>query len=298
MDDLNLTLRTYGEEPPPAESGVHADLLAACSAVLAPLAALAVARGVHYGKIDDLLKTALVDAALAAHVGVSAHRAVSRISAATGLDRREVTRRVKQTDAVKPTKRRSPATEVFTRWLSDPRLRGSDADPKRLPRRGPWPSFESLAQSVTRDVHPRTLLEELCRLGLATVNDAADTVELLRETFVPQGDELRMFGFLGANVGDHLTAAVTNVLSQAPRHLEQALFADELSTQSIEQLRPLVAKQWQVIVQNLAPGMQQLIDEDRAAGRPQDQRLRIGMYAYAAGMTSQPGRVPTPVSKP
>ena len=299
MVDLNLTFRMHGEEPPPAEPGVHADLLAACSAVLMPLAALAVARGVHYARLDDLLKTALVDAALAAHAGASAHRAVSRISAATGLDRREVTRRVKQTDAVTPTKRRSPATEVFTRWLSDPRLRGSSADPKRLlPRRGLWPSFESLAQSVTRDVHPRTLLEELCRLGLATVNDSTDTVELLRETFVPQGDELRMFGFLGANVGDHLTAAVSNVLSQTPHHLEQALFADELSTQSIEQLRPLVARQWQLMVQNLAPEIQQLIDEDRAAGRPQDQRLRIGMYAYAAVMMSPPGSVPTPVSKP
>ena len=39
--------------------------------------------------------------------------------------------------------------------------------PRALPRVGPAPSFESLAQEVTRDVHPRALLEELLRLKLA-----------------------------------------------------------------------------------------------------------------------------------
>ena len=53
-----------------------------------------------------------------------------------------------------------------------------------LPRQGAAPSFESLAQEITRDVHPRSLLDELCRLGLATWDEAGDTVALSREAFV------------------------------------------------------------------------------------------------------------------
>ena len=264
------------------------EIIAACRAVLTPLAKLAVARGLPYAQIADLLKTALVQAARAAHGDAGEHRAVSRISAATGLTRREVTRRVASADEAMPPPRRSPATEVFTRWLSDPQLRGRKRFASKLPRQGAWPSFESLAQSVTRDVHPRTLLDEICRLGLARFNEATDTVELVREIFVPHGDQRRLLGFLAANVGDPLSAAVSNVLSSGPRHLEQALFADELSTQSIEQARPLIAAQWQALVQRLAPALRQMIDEDRAAGRAQGQRLRVGIYAYALRADAPP----------
>jgi hypothetical protein len=197
-----------------------------------------------------------------------------------------VTRLVQKAGAseAEPARRRSPATETFTRWLSDPQYRGPDGAARALPRQGPAPSFESLAQSVTRDVHPRSLLEEICRLGLARLDDATDTVQLLRETFVPRSDERRLFGFLGANVGDHLAAAVDNVLSaEGSRHLEQAMFADDLSAEAIAHVRPLVTAQWQALVRGLVPEVQRLIEEDAKAGRAQKQRLRVGLYAYATG---------------
>jgi hypothetical protein len=258
-------------------------VLRACRPVLAPLAQLAISRGMQYAQFDELVRTAFVQAARVAHPDVPAHRAVSRLSAATGLNRREVTRLIKSEGPELP--RRSPATEIFTRWLTDPTLREGDAPRASLPRQGAAPSFESLAQSVTKDVHPRSLLEELCRLGLAKVDEDHDTVVLLRETFVPTGDDERMFGFLGANVGDHLSAAVENVQGRTPRHLEQALFADGLSRESLDRLRPIVSEQWQTLVRSLVPVVRQYIEEDEASARPQDQRLRIGMYAYAEPMS-------------
>ncbi|HEY0821858.1 MAG TPA: DUF6502 family protein [Rhizobacter sp.] len=176
--------------------------------------------------------------------------------------------------------RRTPAMQVFTRWLSDPAWREHVV----LPRQGAGASFETLAQSVTKDVHPRSLLVELCRLGLARVDEASDRVELLRERFAPAGDEPRMLGFVASNVGDHLRAAVTNVLSRQPQHLEQAVFADELSSESVQRLQPLIREQWQHLLRALAPALQKAIDEDAANGRPQDQRLRVGLYGYHAPM--------------
>jgi Family of unknown function (DUF6502) len=265
----------------------HALLLDACRQVLLPLATLAVERGVPYAELDELLRGAFVQAARTAHPTVSAQRGASRISAATGLTRREVTRLLQPPVTTEPN-RSSPATQVFSRWLTEPQLRSADGKARALPRQGPPVSFESLAQSITKDVHPRTLLEELLRLGLARVDEATDTVQLLRETFVPTGDEARMFGFLGANVGDHLRGAVANVLAQGPRNVEQALFADGLSSDSITELRPLVAQQWQSVARSLVPLVQQFIDADVAAGRPADQRLRVGLYMYAAQSAATP----------
>ncbi|MBX3621133.1 MAG: hypothetical protein KF891_14275 [Rhizobacter sp.] len=257
-------------------------LLDACRALLRPLADLAIARGLHHADLDELLRSAFVDAALAAHPDVTPHRAVSRVSTATGLHRREVNRLL-QREPVAVAKR-SPATQVFTRWLSDPAWHEHGAPRPFLPRQGAGASFEALAQSVTKDVHPRSLLEELCRLGLARLDEAGERVELLGERFAPAGDEARMLGFTASNVGDHLRAAVDNVLAQQPRHLEQALFADELSRESVLRLQPRVREQWQHLLRSLAPVVQKAIDDDQAQGRAQDQRIRVGLYAYTEAM--------------
>jgi len=266
---------------------------------MGPLARLAVAHGLRFAELDELMRLAFVSAARDAHPDVPAHRGVSRVSAATGLNRREVTRLMKAT-APEPAKR-SHATELFTRWLSDPALRKKGVPLRALPRQGKAPSFESLAQSVTKDVHPRTLLEEVCRLGLAELDEKKDQVVLLRDTFVPTGDEQRMLAFLGNNVGDHLQAAVANVMGHTPRHLEQALFASELSLDSLERLRPTVSAQWQAVMRELAPVIQQMIDEDEAKNRPRNQRLRIGMYAYNGLMpvvAEPPSAKRVPAKKP
>lgn len=277
--------------PPPAGSAEPDDaLLRACRSVLAPLARLAVARGLRHGQLDEMLRSAFVEAAREAHADTPAHRSVSRVSAATGLHRREVTRLMSTPNPDLP--RRSLATQLFTRWLSDPSLRHRGAPRRELPRQGPAPSFESLAQSVTKDVHPRTLLEEVCRLGLAAHDAGRDVVVLQRDRFVPAGDDARLLGFLGANVGDHLAASVRNVIGEGPRQLEQAVFADELSVLSIEKLEPLVRGQWQAMLRELAPAMQAMIDEDAAQDRVRNQRLRVGMYAHSAPMAVVPDTLP------
>ena len=220
--------------PPSAVTDAMPALLQACRALLAPLAELAIARGLRYGDVDEVLRVAFVEAALAAHPEVAPQRAVSRVSTATGLHRREVSRLIQNEPL--PLAKGSPATQVFTRWLSDPAWRVNGHAVPSLPRRAPT-SFETLAQSVTKDVHPRSLLEELCRLGLARVDEASDRVERLRDRVTLAGDEPRRLGFVASNVGDHLRASVANVLAtDAPPHLEQAVFADELSHESVQRL--------------------------------------------------------------
>jgi hypothetical protein len=270
-------------------------LLQACRALLAPLAELAIARGLQHGDIDELLRAAFVDAALAAHPEVAPHRAVSRVSTATGLHRREVSRLIQNqpVEEIRP----SPATQLFHRWLSDPALRKNGEPARFLPRQGSPLSFEALAQSVTKNVHPRSLLEELMRLGLVQFDAANDRVELLRDRFAPAGDEPRMLGFLASNVGDHLRAAVTNVVAGQPRHLEQAIFGDELSRESVQRLQPLVREQWMNLVGWLVPTVQKLIDEDRVQGRVQDQRVRVGLYEYSNTMSSGTAAAAVPPAK-
>jgi hypothetical protein len=271
-------------------------LLDALSAVLEPLARLAVARGVPYAAFEDLAKSAFVRAAHAAHPDLPDHRRVSRISTTTGLSRREVTRIVQAPE--RPAPPRSPASEVFARWMTAPEYRDASGRPRVLPRLGPQPSFESLAHSVTRDVHPRSLLEELVRLDMARVDDAEDTVTLAREAFVPRGDAVRMARFLADNVGDHLSGAVANLLGDGTQHFEQALFADGLSDASMPAFRALVKTQWHALRQALVPALHDLIEADRAAAQAQKHRVRIGLYTYDLVETPASSPAPEPAKRP
>jgi hypothetical protein len=272
-----------------ADAAASKAVRAALRAVLYPLVRLAMAKGVRYAEVDELLRDVFVQVAREAHAGVPVQRSVSRISASTGLNRREVTRLL-QTGPETEAKSRSPATEVFARWITDPAWQ-HEGQPLRLPRLGPAPSFETLANSVNRDVRPRALLEELVRLGLARVHED-DHVSLTDEHFVPSHDEGQMLDFLSANAGDHLHAAVENIVHHGKvRHLEQALFADELTAESIAVLRPQANTQWKALVRALIPKVQQRLDHDKAdasQAQARNQRLRIGMFMYSTAM-------PTPV---
>lgn len=256
-------------------------LLGALEQVLAPLAQLCIGKNITIQLIEERLREAFVKAARELHRDLPGHRLTSRISTSTGLARRTVARLERQRDERTDPVRRSPVAELFTRWVSDPSLEQAHHQPAALPRQGAMPSFEALAQSVTRDVHPRSLLEELCRLKLARHDEATDTVHLLGDAFVPRGDWQRMVAFLGTNVGDHLRAATANVLGDGRQHLEQAITADELSEESIAIASRLMAQQWRTLLSEVAPQLESLIAADRAAARPQNQSLRIGLYTWS-----------------
>ena len=276
----------------------HQALLAATRALLVPLARLLVARGVPFAEAEESLKKAMVQAAREAHPDGQPNRLVSRIATTTGINRREVTRLTRQDD--EPTApQRSAAANTFMRWRSHADYLDARGEPLTLPRQGDAPSFESLARGVTQDVHPRSLLDELLRLGLAQHDAEADTVALILEAFVPSTDRARMLEFLAHNVGDHLSAAADNVVGPVPRHLERAIFAHGLSHQAVANAEAWVAETWRGLALTLVPFLEKLIADD--AGLPdaeRQQRFRTGLYAFTARDEDAPSQPPTPPTPP
>ena len=92
-------------------------------------------------------------------------------------------------------------------------------------------------------------------------------MKLARDSVVASRDSEQAYGFLAGNVGDHLRAAVANVLAEAPPHVEQAVFADELSAESMAAFREIAKAQWQALLAATVPALQALVDADAAAGR-------------------------------
>ena len=258
-------------------------LLEALEALLVPLAGLCVAHGMPLAPVEEVLRRAFVRAARDARhaAGASEGRDVSQVSIATGLSRREVARLSAEIGPVQAP-RPSPAGRLYAHWMTHPELAGPDGLPLPLPRSGPAPSFETLAQGITRHVHPRSLLDEMLRLGLVRLSEDGQTVLFEPDRVSPTQDDAQMFGFLGANVGDHLAAATANVVHRDRRHFEQAIYADELSADSAQAITELARAHWTRLRAELIPELERLIAADQAAGRPAGHRARLGLFTFHA----------------
>jgi hypothetical protein len=203
--------------------------------VLAPLVRWLLRSGVQYGSLAQALKGVFLDEARAELERTGTRPTDSALSVLSGVHRKDVRTLSGQPGANRPIHAPTPASMVFTRWITDPIYRGVDPqDPqrtcplRRIARLGPAPSFEALARSVSSDVHPRTLLDELQRLGFARLE--GDDILLDADRFISPPGDADAARTLAVNTADHLCAAVHNLAAPADqRLLEQSIFADGLS---------------------------------------------------------------------
>jgi len=262
----------------------RADLtLAAAVRLLEPLLPLLLREGVTYPRLSSALKKAFLEAAPGVLQNSSIRINDSSVTTLTGIHRKDV-REWRSGGRPRPQARTFGAVAgVFTRWSTDPAYRDRRGRPRVLARKGGPGTFEALAASVSNDVHPRTVLQELVRLGVAEIvegaEDADEKIRLCVDAFVPRAGTAEMLKLLSDNVGDHLAAAVENVLGSTPAMLEQSIFADRLRPKSVEQMNALARKVWQGAFHEIVREATALSDQD--AGREDaDQRIRVGMYFY------------------
>jgi Family of unknown function (DUF6502) len=274
--------------PPTSTSTDDADhaTIGATLAVLEPLAGLLLSRGVRYARAEDLLKKAFVLASARAFAAQGKLPSVSTLSVATGLRRREVQRLLETEPSNALVPKMSLAAQVRARWTSDLHYLDAQGQPCRLPRVAPegQPSFASLAAAISKDVHPRPLLDELVRIGAA--EEDGEHV-LLRGVFnAPDRSWDALVEIGGANVADHLSAVLVNLLTQPRPLFEQALFADGLTQQSAQRAANLAKQMWLETAPDITRKLQTLVNLDEKVP-DNGWRMRIGLYSYIAP-TEQP----------
>jgi len=263
----------------------RADLsLAAALRLLAPLVEMLLREGVTYPRFANALKKTFLEAATGVLEASATRVNDSSISTLTGIHRKDVRewRSVGQPRA--PAKTFGAVMEVFTRWANDPGYCDAQGKPRVLDRTGGAGSFEALASAASNDVHPHTLLRELIRLGVARYPEIdgkkeEDKVSLCADAFVPSQGSAEMLQLFSDNVGDHLAAAAHNLKGTKAPMLEQSIYADQLSPESVDALRALARQIWLKAFHEIVRDATVLSDQDK--DKPgADQRMRVGMYFY------------------
>lgn len=255
----------------------------ATARILGPVIRVLIARGVRFPEFSDWLKEVYLSVA-ERHFRLEGKRmTVSRASLLTGLQRKDINAIKARNDRAEPETGAGPLPRVLAHWQAAPGYQDETGAPLALPRaadRGP--SFEALVAEVSRDIHPRTVLDELVRLGLVGLAD--DRVVPLSDAFLPSRDDAALLGYFGANLGDHAAAAAQNVLA-APDpgpHFERAVHYNHLTPGSRDDLDALARK---LLGQSLAQiNARALALQKRDRGKPD----AIGAFRSGAFIYCQP----------
>lgn len=272
---------TRNASTPVPDPAADSALVSALRRVLAPLARLMLARGMTLPLAVELLKRVFVETAERDFRLEGKAATDSRISLLTGVHRKDVKRLrgLPRAEAALPHKV-SLGAQLVGRWVTQKPWVDRSGRPKRLPRlssRGGEASFEALVASVSRDIRPRSVLDEWIRLKVVTLNDA-DEVVLNTAAFVPQEGTDEKLHYLGLNLGDHAETASNNVLGADTPRFDRSVHHDGLSEEQIVLLRQRAAELGMAMLQTLHAEVEMM--KRKSAPAEAAQRFTCGIYWF------------------
>lgn len=245
-----------------------------------------ITRALTYPELGEMLKELYVDACHRYFQLDKKRLTDSRISVLTGLQRKDIRAiraRLENSGTAIASPGAGPVPRVIALWLGRQPFLSKSGAPRVLHRTrdGGQPSFEELVAEVSKDVHPRTVLDELKRQDLIIHNQKTDKVTLQEHAFVPRQDDEALLGYFGANLGDHAEAASAN-LRAAPDpgpYFERAVHYNKLTTEALGQLETLARELQSEVLERL--NKQALVLQKRDEGNVEATgRFRCGAFIY------------------
>jgi hypothetical protein len=238
--------------------------------ILSPLARLMIGKGISYGQACELLKIAMVKEATNQDGNDITD---SRVSVKTGIHRKEVKRIRAEKEDTRLNAEGSIYSQVLAKWLA---LGEPPPVLNRIKDLDGQTTFETLVLSISNDVRPRAVLEELLERGVVK-ETTKDTFALQLDKLIIGQSEASKTRFLGMNIHDHLSVAVDNILETQNPQLERCVFFQGLSEQASKELHDMAEEQAMQALLALNSAGQEMIKDSKNHG---DQRVNFGMYFY------------------
>lgn len=158
---------------------------------------------------------------------------ISRLSITTGIARRDFDRVLNEEDRL----RRALATNagrianVLQGWHNDPEFMGPYGFPRDLGfsrEEGGGPSFDDLVARYASDIQPELMLEELMRVGAATIAQESGMIRVLKRTYIPEQMAPELIEIFARGVRRYVETVDHNLREQEPssRRFERWVFPD------------------------------------------------------------------------
>ncbi len=254
-------------------------VLKAMEFLLYPLVRLALARNIGYSSLAGIIKFIMVKEA-ERQFGRSSGEPVSdsRLSIATGIHRKEIKRiRALSANDFSSFEPRV-AAQVIARWLGDERLHDATGI-KPLPRKkqaGDEIDFDDLVKSISTDIRPKVVLDELLDRGLV-VPDADERLRLQPDALGLNQDQAETLQYLSLNIHDHLSTCVNNLMQPQQKMLDRCVHYQGLNAEAIAELGKLAEQQSMAALLAVNKAAQAMARDPARRG---DRRMNFGAYFF------------------
>ena len=254
-------------------------LFASILRLMRPLVCILLRNGIAYGTFSELVRKVYVDVAFQDYAPKGKKQTVSRVSALTGLTRKEVKRLLEldTPDDTASQERFNRGVRVISGWVNDRRFLDADGKPADLPIDGKQKSFALLVKDFSGDIPTRAMLSMLVEAG--SVRLIGDKVRLVRHAFVPGSDPLDKIQVLGTDVAELISTIDHNLTAKPDDLLFQRKVAyDNIDPAAVPKLKEMTFAKAQALLEQLDKHYARSeLDEN---GGDRGKYIGLGIYYY------------------
>ena len=177
--------------------------------------------------------------------------------------------------------------QIVARWTGEAPWVDAEGRPIPLVRQSEdrdVPSFYTLVNSISVDIHPRSVLDEWVRIGVAKLMPEGEVV-LSSDAFIRSCGFEEKAHFIGRNVRDHLAAAEANLDAETSPFIERSVFYESLPAEDVAALQTFARQVGQEALERVNDRAQLLKTEAemRKNDDPvENRRITFGVYQFDA----------------
>ena len=260
------------------------ELLRAFQVLLGPLVRILLRNGISYGEFTEVIRLAFVETALKDFKVTGRKATQTRVAVITGLTRKEVKRVIDEAmkDQYEPNAKSNRVERVLVGWHTDTEFIGPYGFPLELRYESQdkrEPTFSELVKRHSGDMSPRSILDELVRVGAAIETDVG-WFRVLRRDYIADVTGKKSFERTGLVVRNFVNTVDFNMTKPAPGkgRFERHVFpADGMRFEDFEKFDAYLRDKCQVLLEDLENWLTKLPDpvkSDRVI------HTGVGMYHY------------------
>ncbi|NNE59284.1 MAG: hypothetical protein HKN35_00120 [Woeseia sp.] len=263
---------------------VKQTLLAAFRVLMGPLVRILLRQGISFAEFSEVAKAVYVEVAVKDFKVAGRKATRTRIAVMTGLTRKEVKRvideAVKERYELKTNYNR--LGRVLVGWHTDSDFTGPYGLPLELRYESQDPdelTFSVLVRRHSGDMSPRSILDELIRVGAIREADSG-WFRVLRREYIPEAQGVHNFERTGGVIRNFINTIDFNMTKTAPgrgRFERQAVADDGIRLEDMPKFDAYLRERSQALLEEIDNWLTNLPKPDPDKG---DEVVRTGLGIY------------------
>ena len=185
-------------------------LIRAARRILRPVVRILLRNGITANVFQELARKVFVDVAFEEFGIEGKSQTLARVSVITGLNRKEVAR-LHNLEGVADADQAwwNRAGTVLAGWMTDKEFQTNAGYPLDLAFSGDAPNFTDLVKKYSGDMYPRSVADELLRLG--SIEEVGGRYRMSNRGYAPDSDPAAMVDILGLDTSEFVETIDHNI---------------------------------------------------------------------------------------